>query len=141
MSVAEQHVGKPAISLKDADFNWEDPLDLEGELTEEERMVRDTARGYAQDKLFPRVLTAYREERYDPEVVREMGELGLLGPTIPEEYGGAGLGYVAYGLITREIERVDSGYRSSMSVQSSLVMYPIYAYGTEAQRRKKLPNV
>ena len=94
MSVAEQHVGKPAISLKDADFNWEDPLDLEGELTEEERMVRDTARGYAQEKLFPRVLKAYREESFDREIMREMGALGLLGATIPEEYGGAGLGYV-----------------------------------------------
>jgi glutaryl-CoA dehydrogenase len=104
-------------------------------------MVRDTARGYAQDKLFPRVLTAYRDERYDPEVVREMGELGLLGPTIPEDYGGAGLGYVAYGLITREIERVDSGYRSAMSVQSSLVMHPIFTYGSEAQRRKYLPKL
>ena len=131
---------KPA-AIKDAAFNWEDPLDLEGELTEEERMVRDTARGYAQDKLFPRVLTAYREERYDPEVVREMGALGLLGATIPEEYGGAGLGYVAYGLIAREIERVDSGYRSSMSVQSSLVMHPIFAYGSEAQRKKYLPKL
>src|SRR5499427_6335812 len=106
MSVAEQHVGKPAVSLKDADFNWEDPLDLEGELTEEERMVRDTARGYAQDKLFPRVLHAYREEKIDRDLIPEMGALGLLGPTIPEEYGGAGLGYVAYGLIAREIERV-----------------------------------
>src|ERR1044071_1083878 len=141
MSVAEQHVGKPAVSLKDAVFNWDDPLDLEGELTEEERMVRDTARGYAQDKLFPRVLSAYREERYDAEIVREMGELGLLGPTIPEDYGGAGLGYVAYGLITREIERVDSGYRSMMSVQSSLVMYPIFAYGSEDQRKKYLPKL
>src|SRR5262252_11228488 len=100
MSVAEQHVGKPAISLKDADFNWEDPLDLEGELSAEERMVRDTARGYAQEKLFPRVLMDNREERFDPAIVKEMGALGLLGPTIPEEYGGAGLGYVAYGLIT-----------------------------------------
>ena len=137
---AQKRDSKPA-AIKDAAFNWEDPLDLEGELTEEERMVRDTARGYAQDKLFPRVLSAYREERYDPEVVREMGELGLLGPTIPEEYGGAGLGYVAYGLITREIERVDSGYRSSMSVQSSLVMHPIFAYGSEAQRKKYLPKL
>ena len=94
MSVAEQHVGKPAISLKDADFNWEDPLDLEGELTEEERMVRDTARGYAQEKLFPRVLKAYREESFDREIMREMGALGLIGATVPEEYGGAGLGYV-----------------------------------------------
>jgi len=137
---AHKRDAKPA-AIKDAAFNWDDPLDLEGELTEEERMVRDTARGYAQDKLFPRVLSAYREERYDAEIVREMGELGLLGPTIPEDYGGAGLGYVAYGLITREIERVDSGYRSSMSVQSSLVMHPIFAYGSEAQRKKYLPKL
>ena len=130
-----------ATAIKDAAFNWEDPLDLEGELTEEERMVRDTARDYAQDKLFPRVLKAYHDESYDPAVILEMGALGLLGPTIPEEYGGAGLGYVAYGLIAREIERVDSGYRSAMSVQSSLVMHPIYAYGSEAQRRKYLPKL
>ncbi len=128
-------------SIKDAPFNWEDPLDLEGELTEEERMVRDTARGYAQDKLFPRILEAYREEKTDPGLMKEMGSLGLLGPTIPEEYGGAGLGYVAYGLIAREIEAVDSGYRSTLSVQSSLVMYPIYAYGSEAQRKKYLPKL
>jgi glutaryl-CoA dehydrogenase len=128
-------------SIKDAPFNWEDPLDLEGELTEEERMVRDTARGYAQDKLMPRVLEAYREEKIDRTLLPEMGELGLLGPTIPEEYGGAGLGYVAYGLINREIERVDSGYRSTLSVQSSLVMHPIYAYGTEAQKKKYLPKL
>src|SRR5262249_14586303 len=138
---AEQRQQRPERERKDEAFNWEDPLDLESELTEEERMVRDTARGWAQDKLFPRVLTAYRDERYDPEIVREMGELGLLGPTIPEDYGGAGLGYVAYGLITREIERVDSGYRSAMSVQSSLVMHPIFAYGSEAQRRKYLPKL
>src|SRR6185436_10601612 len=141
MSVAEQHTGKPAISLKDADFNWEDPLDLEGELSSEERMVRDTARGYAQEKLFPRVLKAYREESFDREIMREMGALGLLGATIPEEYGGAGLGYVCYGLIAREVEMVDSGYRSMMSVQSSLVMYPIHTYGTEAQRQKYLPKL
>jgi glutaryl-CoA dehydrogenase len=141
MSVAEQHVGKPAISLKDADFNWEDPLDLEGELSEEERMVRDTARGYAQEKLFPRVLKAYREESFDREIMREMGALGLIGATVPEEYGGAGLGYVAYGLIAREVENVDSGYRSAMSVQSSLVMHPIYSYGSEAQRRRWLPKL
>jgi len=140
MSVAEQ-LGKPAISLKDADFNWEDPLDLEGELSEEERMVRDTARGYAQEKLFPRVLKAYREESFDREIMREMGALGLLGATVPEEYGGAGLGYVAYGLIAREVENVDSGYRSAMSVQSSLVMHPIYSYGSEAQRRRWLPKL
>ena len=141
MSVAEQHVGKPAVSLKDSDFNWEDPLDLESQLTEEERMVRDTARGYAQEKLFPRVLKAYREESFDREIMREMGALGLIGSTIPEEYGGAGLGYVAYGLIAREVEAVDSGYRSAMSVQSSLVMHPIYSYGSEAQRRRFLPKL
>src|SRR6201991_2380088 len=130
----------PATPITDAAFNWDDPLDLEGELTEEERMVRDSARAYAQDKLFPRVLTAYREERFDREIVNEMGELGLLGATLPEEYGGSGLGDVCYGLIAREVERVDSGYRSVMSVQSSLVMYPIYAYRTGAQRRKYLPK-
>src|SRR3954464_29759 len=105
LAVAEPR--KPAISLNDKSFNWEDPLDLEGELTEEERMVRDTARGYAQEKLFPRVLTAYREERFDRDILNEMGALGLIGATLPEEYGGAGLGYVASGLITREIERAD----------------------------------
>ncbi len=135
--VTEKRKGNPAM-LKDSSFQWEDPLDLEGELTEEERMVRDTARRFAQDYLMPRVVADYREEKYDPSMLSEMGKLGLLGPTIPEEYGGAGLGYVAYGLIARELERVDSGYRSTMSVQSSLVMYPIYAYGTEAQRRKHL---
>ena len=131
---------KPTM-LKDKDFVWEDPLGLESELTEEERMVRDTARGFAQDYLMPRVIEAYREEKYDPTIMPEMGKLGLLGPTIPEEYGGAGLGYVCYGLIAREIERVDSGFRSAMSVQSSLVMHPIYAYGSEAQRRKYLPKL
>ena len=138
---AERREHRSPPQLKDAAFNWEDPLDLESQLTEEERMVRDTARGYAQEKLFPRVLKAYREETFDREILREMGTLGLIGSTIPEEYGGAGLGYVAYGLIAREIERVDSGYRSAMSVQSSLVMHPIYAYGSEAQRRKYLPKL
>jgi glutaryl-CoA dehydrogenase len=138
---AEKRAVKSPVALKDNAFNWEDPLDLEGELTEEERMVRDTARGYATDKLQPKVIAAYREEKIDREILPEMGKLGLLGPTIPEEYGGAGLGYVAYGLITREIERVDSGYRSTLSVQSSLVMYPIYAYGTEAQKKKYLPKL
>ena len=138
---AERLAGKRARPSTEAAFQWEDPLDLEGELTEEERMVRDTARGYAQDKLFPKVIAAYREERVDRAIISEMGDLGLLGPTIPEEYGGAGLGYVAYGLITREIERVDSGYRSTLSVQSSLVMHPIYTYGTEAQRKKYLPKL
>src|SRR6202161_3741399 len=139
--VAEKRSDQPVRAKPAAEFDWEDPLGLEGQLTEEERMVRDTARGYAQDKLMPRVLTAYREERFDREIFNEMGALGLIGSTIPEEYGGAGLGYVAYGLIAREIERVDSGYRSAMSVQSSLVMYPIHAYGTEAQRRKFLPKL
>jgi glutaryl-CoA dehydrogenase len=138
---AEKIVGKPAVSLKDANFVWEDPLDIESDLTEEERMVRDSARGFAQDDLMPRILTAYREERYDADLIPKMGELGLLGPTIPETYGGAGLGYVAYGLIAREVERIDSGYRSTMSVQSSLVMHPIYAYGSEAQKRKYLPKL
>jgi glutaryl-CoA dehydrogenase len=137
---AEKRGAKPPM-LKDKDFQWEDPLGIEFELSEDERMVRDTARGFAQDYLMPRVMTAFRDEKYDPDMMREMGKLGLLGPTIPEEYGGAGLGYVAYGLIAREIERVDSGYRSAMSVQSSLVMYPIYAYGTEAQRMKYLPKL
>ena len=138
---AEKLAAKRARPTTEAAFHWEDPLDLEGELTEEERMVRDTARGYAQDKLFPKVIAAYREERVDRAIISEMGDLGLLGPTIPEEYGGAGLGYVAYGLITREIERVDSGYRSTLSVQSSLVMHPIYSYGTESQRKKYLPKL
>ena len=138
---AEKLAGKRARPSIEAAFQWEDPLDLESELSEEERMVRDTARGYAQDKLFPKVIAAYREERVDRAIISEMGELGLLGPTIPEEYGGAGLGYVAYGLITREIERVDSGYRSTLSVQSSLVMHPIFAYGTDAQRKKYLPKL
>ena len=137
---AEQREAK-AVQIKDAAFKWDDPLDLEGELTEEERMVRDTARDYAQEKLFPRVLAANREGNFNPDILREMGELGLIGSTIPQEYGGAGLGYVSYGLIAREVERVNSGFRSLMSVQSSLVMYPIYAYGSEAQRRKYLPKL
>ena len=132
---------KSAPILKDSDFDWEDPLGLEGELTGEERMVRDSTRAFAQDKLMPRVQMAWREERVDKEILPEMGALGLLGPTIPEEYGGAGLGYVAYGLIARELERVDSGYRSTLSVQSSLVMHPIYAYGSEAQKKKYLPKL
>src|SRR5512132_1924118 len=138
---AETRRHHSAPQPEDATFNWEDPLDLESELTEEERMVRDTARGYAQDKLFPRVLMDNREERFDRGIVSDMGALGLLGPTVPEDYGGAGLGYVAYGLIAREIERVDSAYRSAMSVQSSLVMHPIFAYGSEAQRKKYLPKL
>ena len=136
---------KPKLKAKDAPdlgrFNWEDALRLDDQVTEEERMLRDAARAYAQEKLQPRVIAAYREEKTDPAIFREMGEMGLLGVTIPEEYGGLGASYVAYGLVAREVERVDSGYRSMMSVQSSLVMYPIYAYGTEAQRQKYLPKL
>jgi glutaryl-CoA dehydrogenase len=124
-----------------AAFKWEDPLDIEAELTPEERMVRDTAHDFGQEKLFPGIIEAYRDEKFDRNVFKEMGALGLLGSTIPEEYGGAGLGYVAYGLIAREMDRVDSGYRSALSVQSSLVMYPIHAYGNEAQRKKYLPKL
>ncbi|MBV1909206.1 MAG: acyl-CoA dehydrogenase [Kangiellaceae bacterium] len=119
---------------------WEDVLLLDEQLTEEERMIRDMARGYAQDKLMPRVLDANRHENFDPSIMREMGELGLLGSTI-EGYGCAGVGYVAYGLVSREVERVDSGYRSALSVQSSLVMYPIHKYGTETLREKYLPKL
>ena len=122
-------------------FHWEDPFLLEKQLLEDERMIRDSAHAYAQEKLAPRVLDAFSKEQTDPEIFREMGEMGLLGTTIPEEYGGLGAGYVAYGLVAREVERVDSGYRSMMSVQSSLVMYPIYAYGTEQQRLKYLPKL
>ncbi|MBO9708281.1 MAG: acyl-CoA dehydrogenase [Caulobacter sp.] len=120
-------------------FRWEDPLDLAARLTDEERMIWETARQYAREKLMPRVVDAYAEERFDREILREMGALGFLGSTLPEEYGGAGVSHVAYGLIAREIEAADSGYRSAMSVQSSLVMYPIYAFGSEAQKRKFLP--
>src|SRR3954447_14800282 len=122
-------------------FDWEDALRLESQLTEEERMMRDAARAYAQDKLQPRVIAAYRDEVTAPEMCREMGEMRLLGVTVPEEFGGIGASYVSYGLIAREVERVDSGYRSMMSVQSSLVMYPIYAYGSDEQRRKYLPKL
>src|SRR6185436_10286956 len=122
-----------------AEFHWEDPLLLEEQLTEEERMVRDSARAYAQDKLMPRVLQAHRQEHFDREIMGEMGGLGLLGSTL-QGYGCAGVNHVCYGLIAREIERVDSSYRSALSVQSSLVMYPIYAYGSEAQRQKYLPG-
>ncbi|TRW94803.1 acyl-CoA dehydrogenase [Paracoccus sp. M683] len=122
-------------------FDWEDPFRLEDQLSEDERMLRDAARAYAQDKLQPRVIAAYRDEQTDPAIFREMGEMGLLGVTVPEEYGGLGASYVSYGLIAREVERVDSGYRSMMSVQSSLVMYPIYAYGSEEQRQKYLPKL
>ena len=122
-------------------FDWQDPFGLDEQLSDEERLVRDTAEGYAREQLQPRVTDAYLDESFDREILREMGGLGLLGATIPAEYGGAGLGYVSYGLIARAVERVDSGYRSAMSVQSSLVMYPIHAYGSEEQRRKYLPGL
>ncbi|NRA98608.1 MAG: acyl-CoA dehydrogenase family protein, partial [Rhodobacteraceae bacterium] len=124
-----------------AEFNWEDPLGLSGQLSPDERMVADAAAAYAADKLAPRVDQMYLDEGVAPEIFAEMGEMGLLGVTIPEAYGGLGAGYVTYGLVAREIERVDSGYRSMMSVQSSLVMYPIHAYGTEEQRQKYLPGL
>ncbi len=124
-----------------ADFVWDDPFLMEEQLTDEERMIRDSARDYAQERLATRVLEANRRETFDREIMTEMGALGLLGATIPEEFGGAGVNYVSYGLIAREVERVDSGYRSAMSVQSSLVMHPIFAYGTDAQREKYLPKL
>jgi len=124
-----------------ASFHWDDPLLLEQQLTDDERSVREAASAYCQDKLAPRVLDAFRKEQTDVAIFREMGELGLLGPTIPEQYGGAGLNYVCYGLVAREVERVDSGYRSMMSVQSSLVMVPINEFGTEAQKQKYLPKL
>jgi glutaryl-CoA dehydrogenase len=129
---------KPKAKAK---FVWEDPLLLDHQLTEDERMVRDAARKYCQSKLAPRVLEAFRNEKTDPRIFREMGELGLLGPTIPEEYGGPGLSYVSYGLIAREVERIDSGYRSMMSVQSSLVMVPIFEFGNAATKKKYLPKL
>lgn len=121
-------------------FNWQDPFLLEQQLSSEERMIRDAAYAYSQDKLMPRVLEQFRHEKTDASIFREMGELGLLGPTIPEEYGGAGLNYVSYGLIAREIERVDSGYRSMASVQSSLVMVPINEFGSEEQNKSTYLN-
>ena len=124
-----------------AAFAWDDPLLLEEQLSEDERMVRDAARDYCQEQLMPRVLEANRHERFDREILNEMGALGFLGSTLPEDYGCAGVSYVCYGLVAREVERVDSGYRSAMSVQSSLVMHPIHAYGTEEQRRKYLPRL
>jgi glutaryl-CoA dehydrogenase len=140
MSTAGQKAAKsPKEQL--TSFQWDDPLLFDDQLTEDERLIRDTARGYAQDKLMPRVIEAYMQENTDRAIFGEMGALGLLGVTLPEAYGGAGAGYVSYGLVAREIERVDSGFRSMMSVQSSLVMYPIYAYGDEAQRRKYLPKL
>jgi glutaryl-CoA dehydrogenase len=133
----EEIMTSPAI----ARFDWEDPFALDAQLQDEEKIVRDTAEAYAREKLQPRVTQAYLDERFDRDILHEMGALGLLGATIPTEYGGAGLNYVSYGLVARAVERVDSGYRSAMSVQSSLVMYPIHAYGSEAQRRKYLPRL
>jgi len=127
--------------MAQAEFNWEDPLDLESQLTDEERMIRDAARAFAQDKLAPRVKSAFRDERFDREIMNEMGEMGFLGVMTSTDFGGSGLGYVAYGLVAREVERVDSGYRSAMSVQNSLVMHPIEAYGTEAQKKAFLPRL
>ncbi|MEH6651307.1 MAG: acyl-CoA dehydrogenase [Motiliproteus sp.] len=129
------------MSNNRSQFQWDDPFFLNQQLTEEERMVRDAARDYAQGKLMPRVLEANRHEKFDPEIMRELGALGLLGATLPEKYGGANVNYVCYGLVAREVERVDSGYRSVMSVQSSLVMHPIHAYGSEEQRMKYLPKL
>jgi len=138
-------IQKPIVKSKDAPdlgvFSWSDPFYLEKELSEEERMLRDASKTFAQEKLQPRITKAFQNETVEPQLFKEMGEMGLLGTTIPEEYGGLGAGYVSYGVVAREIERVDSGYRSMMSVQSSLVMYPIYAYGTEEQRKKYLPKL
>ncbi len=131
----------PAKKKSAASFQWEDPFLFEEQLTEEERLIRDTARDFAQEKLAPRVTDAFLNEKTDAAIFREMGELGLLGVTVPTEYGGSGANYVSYGVVAREVERVDSGYRSMMSVQSSLVMYPIQAYGSEAQRKKYLPKL
>ena len=122
-------------------FNWEDPFYMDDQLTEEEVLIRDTAREYAREHLFTRVKQAYRDEHFHREIMNEMGSLGLLGSTLPEKYGCSGVNYVSYGLVAREVERVDSGYRSAMSVQSSLVMHPVYTYGNEAQREKYLPKL
>ena len=132
---------KPKDNPSLSTFDWEDPFRLDDQLSDDERMIRDATRAYAQEKLQTRVIDAYRDEVTDPGIFREMGEMGLLGITVPERYGGAGAGYVSYGLVAREVERVDSGYRSMMSVQSSLVMYPIHAYGSEEQRERYLPGL
>jgi glutaryl-CoA dehydrogenase len=144
MSTAGQKAAKSAKEQRAKErtsFQWDDPLLFDDQLSEDERLIRDTARGFAQDKLMPRVIEAYMQENTDRAIFAEMGALGLLGVTIPEAYGGAEANYVSYGLVAREIERVDSGFRSMMSVQSSLVMYPIYAYGDETQRKKYLPKL
>ena len=131
----------PKSSIESAAFDWADPLLIDTELTEQERLVRDSARSFCQDRLMPRVRDGFRHETFDRAIMTEMGEVGFLGITLPEAYGGAEMNYVSYGLVTREVERVDSGYRSAMSVQNSLVMYPIFAYGSEEQRRKFLPKL
>ncbi len=141
MAQAKRTAPAAAKATARPQFQWDDPLLLDEQLSEDERMVRDAARAYCQDKLMPRILLANREERFDREIMNEMGALGFLGATLPEEYGCAGINYVCYGLVAREVERVDSSYRSALSVQSSLVMHPIHAYGTEAQRRKYLPKL
>ena len=135
------HAGLKQPEVTMASFNWEDPFCMDDQLSDDERMIRDTARSYAKDKLLTRVRQAYRDEHFHREIMTEMGSLGLLGPTLPEKYGCSNVNYVSYGLVAREVERVDSGYRSAMSVQSSLVMHPIYAYGTEEQREKYLPKL
>ena len=141
MASGTQTAAPTAAPAAKAHFSWEDPLLLDEQLSEDERMVREAARDYCQDKLMPRILEANRHERFDRAIMTEMGAMGFLGPTVPEAYGGAGLNHVCYGLVAREVERVDSGYRSAMSVQSSLVMHPIFAYGTEDQRQKYLPRL
>src|SRR5215831_16538592 len=141
MSAHQKTETAKASPASEASFDWSDPLLLEEELSGEERIVRDSARAFCQEKLMPRVREGFRNETFDRAIMTEMGEMGFLGITLPETYGGADMNYVSYGLVAREVERVDSGYRSAMSVQNSLVMYPIFAYGTEDQRRKYLPKL
>jgi len=141
-SLIQDYINNNEIAMnKRIPFNWQDPMLLDSQLTQDERMIRDTAHAYCQDKLAPRILLANRNETFDREIFTELGELGLLAATLPEEYGGSGVNYVSYGLIAREVERVDSGYRSAMSVQASLVIHPIYTYGSEDQRQKYLPKL
>lgn len=141
MSVAAETENSSSVASAEAQFNWQDPLYLDQRLSDDERLIADSARQFCQDRLMPGVIEANRMEKFDRDIMTEFAQLGFLGATIPEQYGGAGASYVAYGLITREVERVDSGYRSAMSVQSSLVMHPIYAYGSEEQRLKYLPKL
>ncbi len=141
MATSPQPHTHPGHGKVEGTFDWEDPLHLSQQLSDDERQILAAARAYCQEQLLPRVIEAHRHEKFDRNILTEMGQLGLLGATLPPEYGGAGVNYVSYGLIAREVERVDSGYRSAMSVQSSLVMYPIYAYGTEAQKKKYLPKL